>query len=65
MEWELWFSGGVFCWRGGHKPHGKVAGKGNALLLSRVNKGRDERCIFFFPCNQGRRGRCENKKIIK
>lgn len=30
--------GVVFLWwRGGHKPHGKVAGKGNALILSRVN----------------------------
>lgn len=39
----LW---GVFSWRGGHKPHEKVAGKGNALILSRVNKGREERGIY-------------------
>lgn len=42
MEWELWCSGGVFCWISGRKPHGKVAGKGKVLMLSRVNKGREE-----------------------
>uniref|UniRef100_A0A8C3VG36 Podocalyxin n=1 Tax=Catharus ustulatus TaxID=91951 RepID=A0A8C3VG36_CATUS len=39
MEWELRFCAGVFCRRGVHEPHGKVTGKGNALMLSRVNKG--------------------------
>lgn len=42
MEWEFWFSGGAFCWRAGRKPHGKAAGKGKALMLSIVNKGREE-----------------------
>lgn len=31
----------LFCRRGGHE-YGKVAGEGNALMLSRVDKGREQ-----------------------
>lgn len=61
MEWEFWFSGGVFCWRGGHKTHGKVAGKGNELILSRVNKGGEEWGIASVQSGKAREVRNENK----
>lgn len=49
MQREVWFFGRVFRRRAGHKPHQEVARKGNALIILKVNKGREERGIFF-PC---------------
>lgn len=40
MKRDVWFFGGVFCRRDGHKQHRKVVGKGNAPTVSKVNKGR-------------------------
>jgi len=45
MHREVWFFGRVFNQRSGHKPHWKVAGKGNALVVLKVNKGREERAV--------------------
>ena len=57
---EVSFFGGVFRWRDGHKLHRKVAGKGNALIISKVNKGREERGISSLYSGKMREG--ENKK---
>lgn len=50
------FFGGVFHWRDYHKLCQKRVGKGNAVIVSEVNKGREERGISFLYSGKMREG---------